>query len=335
MEFTTLQSVVCTDVPSLLGWLDPDPCLVVSDGPRWSSGGTSPPLLAQRGSSSRELRSPSEFLRAVTCPLRLRSGRLPWGFLPLHDLNPQSPRCDGHPSSACVPPSTFRTSSTVCSSAGLASLFRLAAVCRVLAPGDSSRAPAVPTRRRPLPSRRWRRRLPVARLQQTSRRPQGVAPERDPQCPAGCLDPHVTRIPSCVFSSLGILSSDLEGAITPSPLTTFSTRCCVCPARSIPSVSISPWPVALSPERLPVRASLPSVRIAPHREARRCSPFPHGTISLSVIQEYLALRGGPRGFTRNFTCSMLLGIQLDCFNFRIRDYHSLWLSIPTHSSNCH
>ena len=23
-------------------------------------------------------------------------------------------------------------------------------------------------------------------------------------------------------------------------------------------------------------------------------PFPHGTISLSVIQEYLALRGGPR-----------------------------------------
>ena len=24
------------------------------------------------------------------------------------------------------------------------------------------------------------------------------------------------------------------------------------------------------------------------------SPFPHGTISLSVIQEYLALRGGPR-----------------------------------------
>ena len=24
------------------------------------------------------------------------------------------------------------------------------------------------------------------------------------------------------------------------------------------------------------------------------SPFPHGTISLSVIQKYLALRGGPR-----------------------------------------
>jgi len=64
------------------------------------------------------------------------------------------------------------------------------------------------------------------------------------------------------------------------------------------------------------------------------SPFPHGTVSLSVIQEYLALRGGPRRFTRNFTCSMLLGIQFDYFNFRLQDYHFLWLSIPTYSSNC-
>ena len=37
------------------------------------------------------------------------------------------------------------------------------------------------------------------------------------------------------------------------------------------------------------------------------SPFPHGTVSLSVTQEYLALRGGPRRFTRDFTCPMLLG----------------------------
>ena len=29
------------------------------------------------------------------------------------------------------------------------------------------------------------------------------------------------------------------------------------------------------------------------------SPFPHGTGPLSVAREYLALRGGPRGFTRN------------------------------------
>ena len=64
------------------------------------------------------------------------------------------------------------------------------------------------------------------------------------------------------------------------------------------------------------------------------SPFPHGTVSLSVIQEYLALRGGPRRFTRNSTCSMLLGIWLDYFNFQLQDYHFLWLSIPTYSSNC-
>jgi hypothetical protein len=38
------------------------------------------------------------------------------------------------------------------------------------------------------------------------------------------------------------------------------------------------------------------------------SPFPHGTRSLSVIQEYLALRGGPRRFTRDFTCPVLLGL---------------------------
>ena len=36
------------------------------------------------------------------------------------------------------------------------------------------------------------------------------------------------------------------------------------------------------------------------------SPFPHGTGSLSVTNEYLALRGGPRRFTRRFTCAVLL-----------------------------
>ena len=37
------------------------------------------------------------------------------------------------------------------------------------------------------------------------------------------------------------------------------------------------------------------------------SPFPHGTGSLSVIREYLGLGGGPPGFTRNFSGSVLLG----------------------------
>ena len=59
------------------------------------------------------------------------------------------------------------------------------------------------------------------------------------------------------------------------------------------------------------------------------SPFPRGTVSLSVTQEYLALRGGPRGFTRNFTCSVLLGIQLGPFSFRVRGFHPLWRAIQT------
>ena len=37
------------------------------------------------------------------------------------------------------------------------------------------------------------------------------------------------------------------------------------------------------------------------------SPFPHGTGSLSVAREYLALEGGPPGFRRDFSCPALLG----------------------------
>ena len=40
------------------------------------------------------------------------------------------------------------------------------------------------------------------------------------------------------------------------------------------------------------------------------SPFPHGTGSLSVAGEYLALRDGPRGFPRGFTCPAVLGREL-------------------------
>ena len=37
------------------------------------------------------------------------------------------------------------------------------------------------------------------------------------------------------------------------------------------------------------------------------SPFPHGTGSLSVAGEYLALEGGPPRFLRGFTCPVVLG----------------------------
>src|SRR5699024_6945972 len=39
------------------------------------------------------------------------------------------------------------------------------------------------------------------------------------------------------------------------------------------------------------------------------SPFPHGTGSLSVTREYLALGDGPPGFRRNFSCSAVLRIH--------------------------
>ena len=40
------------------------------------------------------------------------------------------------------------------------------------------------------------------------------------------------------------------------------------------------------------------------------SPFPHGTSSLSVSQEYLALPDGPGSFIQGFTCPVLLRIPL-------------------------
>lgn len=210
----------------------------------------------------------SSFLQ-LPARARLRLERLPWGLFPHHDISPKSPLTDRRPAPVYVPPSAFRTLSTACSSSNLARLFHRAAVSRVLAPGVSSRGPAASPRRRPLPSRRWRRRLPVARLQRTSRRPQGLAPNLGPQCPADFLSPHGTRVPSCVFNSLGPGLEDLAGAIAPSPLATFTARGCVSPASLILSVSIDPR-AATSVPRGPSRSSFHGLRVGcPPREAHR------------------------------------------------------------------
>ena len=58
------------------------------------------------------------------------------------------------------------------------------------------------------------------------------------------------------------------------------------------------------------------------------SPFPHGTGSLSVSQEYLALEDGPPIFRQDFTCLALLNMSHK--QFRIQDYHLLWLAFPRH-----
>ena len=47
------------------------------------------------------------------------------------------------------------------------------------------------------------------------------------------------------------------------------------------------------------------------------SPFPHGTCSLSVANEYLALRHGRRRFMQSFTCSALLRNILGFFQFLV------------------
>ena len=65
------------------------------------------------------------------------------------------------------------------------------------------------------------------------------------------------------------------------------------------------------------------------------SPFPHGTRSLSVSQEYLALPDGPGGFAQNFSCSALLRIPLSFNLLRIPDCHRLWWDFPNPSSHKH
>ena len=56
------------------------------------------------------------------------------------------------------------------------------------------------------------------------------------------------------------------------------------------------------------------------------SPFPHGTCSLSVISEYLALEGGPPMFKRDFTCPALL--ENIILNLCVQGYHLFLPSFP-------
>ena len=62
------------------------------------------------------------------------------------------------------------------------------------------------------------------------------------------------------------------------------------------------------------------------------SPFPHGTRSLSVSREYLALPDGPGGFAQDSTCPALLRIPIGLLTIRVRNCHPLWLNFPDHSA---
>ena len=59
------------------------------------------------------------------------------------------------------------------------------------------------------------------------------------------------------------------------------------------------------------------------------SPFPHGTCSLSVDDEYLALEDGPPIFRQDFSCPALLVVSsVPHVDFHIQGYHLLWPAFP-------
>jgi hypothetical protein len=63
------------------------------------------------------------------------------------------------------------------------------------------------------------------------------------------------------------------------------------------------------------------------------SPFPHGTGSLSVDNEYLALEDGPPIFRQDSTCpALLFARSSSTTSFRIRGYHPLWPDFPDRSA---
>ena len=63
------------------------------------------------------------------------------------------------------------------------------------------------------------------------------------------------------------------------------------------------------------------------------SPFPHGTGSLSVDHEYLALEDGPPIFRQDFTCPALLLVpSVPLPTFRVRGCHPLWPPFPERSA---
>ena len=64
------------------------------------------------------------------------------------------------------------------------------------------------------------------------------------------------------------------------------------------------------------------------------SPFPHGTGSLSVDHEYLALEDGPPIFRQDFTCpALLVAALVPPTSFRIRGCHPLRPPFPERSAS--
>ena len=56
--------------------------------------------------------------------------------------------------------------------------------------------------------------------------------------------------------------------------------------------------------------------------------FPSQYSALSVTEEYLALRGGPRSFPQGFSCLVVLWIPLCHLRFHLRGFHPLRPAFP-------
>src|SRR5664279_3962194 len=69
--------------------------------------------------------------------------------------------------------------------------------------------------------------------------------------------------------------------------------------------------------------------------SRFFSPFLHSTGSLSVSQEYLALRDGPRSFTQDFSCPALLRLPLGVYIATCTGLSPISLNFPDHSTLIH
>ena len=89
---------------------------------------------------------------------------------------------------------------------------------------------------------------------------------------------------------------------------------------------------AVTPEGAPTACRRTVSGTLSLRYARCFSPFPHGTGSLSVSCEYLALADGPAGFTQDFSCPALLRVPLRFAWLRVRAFHPLRSGFPDAST---
>ena len=62
------------------------------------------------------------------------------------------------------------------------------------------------------------------------------------------------------------------------------------------------------------------------------SPFPHGTCSLSVTREYLALRDGPRCFRQDFSCPVVLRIPSRDYDISLTGLSPTMVLLPNRFS---